>query len=100
MGGIGGIMRSTGTVDVLGKLPYAYARQVGKPKKENGKLQRENGKPVCSTFVLICFTRPAITVGTVILWALDRVRGRVLGWLGPGSFSGRCCCVLNFRIPS
>ena len=36
---------------------------------------------VCSTFVLICFTRPAITVGTVILWALDRVRGRVLGWL-------------------
>ena len=22
---------------------------------------------------------------TVILWALDRVRGRALGWLGPGS---------------
>ena len=39
----------------------------------------------CSTVVLICFTCPAITVVTVILWALDRVRGRVLGWLGPGS---------------
>ena len=37
------------------------------------------------TFVLICFTCPAITVATVILRALDRVRGRALGWLGPGS---------------
>ena len=25
MGGIGGVMRSTGTVGVLGELPYAYA---------------------------------------------------------------------------
>ena len=33
----------------------------------------------CSTVVLICFTCPAITVVTVILWALDRVRGRALG---------------------
>ena len=35
--------------------------------------------------VLICFTCPAITVRTVILRALDRVRGgsgRALGWLG------------------
>ena len=39
----------------------------------------------CSTVVLICITCPAITVATVILWALDRVRGRALGWLGPGS---------------
>ena len=39
----------------------------------------------CSTVVLICFTCPAITVVTVILWALDGVRGRALGWLGPGS---------------
>ena len=31
------------------------------------------------------FTCPATTAGTVILWALDRVRGRALGWLGPGS---------------
>ena len=38
-----------------------------------------------STVVLIGFTCPAITVATVILWALDRVRGRALGWLGPGS---------------
>ena len=38
-----------------------------------------------STVVLICITCPAITVVTVILWALDRVRGRALGWLGPGS---------------
>jgi len=40
------------------------------------------------TVVLICITpvrQLAITVGTVILWALDRVRGRALGWLGPGS---------------
>ena len=35
------------------------------------------GMPV----VLICFTCPAITVATVILWALDRVRSRALGWL-------------------
>ena len=35
--------------------------------------------------VLICFTCPAITVATVILRALDRVRGRALGWLGAGS---------------
>ena len=41
--------------------------------------------PGCSTVVLICITCPAITVVTVILWALDRVRGRALGWLGPGS---------------
>ena len=48
---------------------------------------------VCSTFVpntsvqfvLIGFTCPAITVATVILWALDRVRGRALGWLDPGT---------------
>ena len=33
----------------------------------------------CSTVVLICITCPAITVATVILWALDRVRGRALG---------------------
>ena len=39
----------------------------------------------CSTVVLICFTCPAITVGTVILRALDRARGRVLGLLGSGS---------------
>ena len=41
-----------------------------------------------STLVLrlfLCFTCPAITVVTVILWALDRVRGRALGWPGPGS---------------
>ena len=36
----------------------------------------------CSTVVLICVTCPAITVVTVILWALDRVRGRALGLLG------------------
>ena len=40
---------------------------------------------VLHTVVLKCFTCPAITVATVTLWALDRVRGRVLGWLGPGS---------------
>ena len=39
----------------------------------------------CSTVVLIGFTCPAITVVTVILWALDRVRGRALGWLDPGT---------------
>ena len=39
----------------------------------------------CSTVVLVCITCPATTVGTVISWALDRVRGRALGWLGPGS---------------
>ena len=35
----------------------------------------------CSTYtvVLICFTCPAITVATVILRALDRVRERALG---------------------
>ena len=33
----------------------------------------------CSTVVLICFTCPAITVETVILRALDRVRERALG---------------------
>ena len=44
------------------------------------------GKPhSCSTVVLICFTCPAITVATVILRALDRVRGRLLGLLGSGS---------------
>ena len=32
----------------------------------------------CSTVVLVCFTCPAITVGTVILRALDRARERVL----------------------
>jgi len=32
----------------------------------------------CSTVVLICITCPAITVGTVILWALDRV-GHLVG---------------------
>ena len=35
--------------------------------------------------LFLCFTCPAMTVVTVILWALDRVRGRALGWLGPGS---------------
>ena len=35
--------------------------------------------------LFLCFTCPAITVGTVILRALDGVRGRALGWLGPGS---------------
>ena len=40
------------------------------------------GSRGCSTVVLICITCPAITVGTVILWALDRVRGRALGLLG------------------
>ena len=35
----------------------------------------------CSTVVLICFTCQAITVGTVKLRALDRVRERVLGLL-------------------
>ena len=35
----------------------------------------------CSTVVLIGFTCPAITVVTVILRALDRVRERVLGLL-------------------
>ncbi len=35
--------------------------------------------------LFLCFTCPAITVVTVILRALDRVRGRALGWLGPGS---------------
>ena len=33
----------------------------------------------CSTVVLICFTCPAITVATVILRALERVRERALG---------------------
>ena len=33
----------------------------------------------CSTVVLICFTCPATTVGTVTLRALDRVRERALG---------------------
>ena len=31
----------------------------------------------CSTVVLMCFTCPATTVVTVILWALDRVRNAV-----------------------
>ena len=48
-------------------------------------ILRSRVRLVCSTFVLIGFTCPAITVATVILWALDRVRGRALGWLGPGS---------------
>ena len=35
--------------------------------------------------VLIGFTCPAITVVTVILRALDRIRGKTLGLLGSGS---------------
>ena len=35
----------------------------------------------CSTVILIGFTCPAITVVTVLLRALDRVRERVLGLL-------------------
>ena len=46
-------------------------------------LVRDDGRPCLRLF--LCFTCPAITVATVILWALDRVRGRALGWLGPGS---------------
>ena len=40
---------------------------------------RDIGGYGCSTVVLVCITCPAITVVTVILWALDRVRGRALG---------------------
>jgi hypothetical protein len=39
----------------------------------------------CERAYAIGFTCPTITVATVILWALDRVCSRVLGWLGPGS---------------
>ena len=58
----------------------------------------------CSTVVLMCFTCPAITVGTVILRALDRVRERPWGerpWgeRALGCFVGHWCvlhwlCVL------
>ena len=41
-----------------------------------------------STVVLIGFTCPAITAATIILRALDRVRGRALGWLGPWRVRG------------
>ena len=43
----------------------------------------------CSTVVFICFTCPAMPVGTVFLRALERVRGRALGWLGPGSLKSQ-----------
>ena len=67
-------------IEVPAKRSQTQNTTVGTAKK-GGKLL----PCVCSTFVLICFTCPAITVATVILWALDRVRGRALGWLGPGS---------------
>ena len=63
----------------------------GKGKISADSLRGDVASPLvlgiygCSTVVLICFTCPAITVVTVILWALDGVRGRALGWLGPGS---------------
>ena len=41
--------------------------------------KRERERDGCSTVVLICFTCPAITVATVMLRALDRVRERALG---------------------
>ena len=52
--------------------------------KDYCRTMRENDYRLygCSTVVLICFTCPAITVVTVILQALDRVRGRTLGLLG------------------
>ena len=42
-------------------------------------------RPFVLRLFLYCFTCPAITVAAVVLRALDRVRGRALGWLGPGS---------------
>ena len=50
-------------------------------RTRNGHRSHDMGarKYGCSTVVLICFTCPAITVVTVILKALDRVRERALG---------------------
>ena len=47
----------------------------------------------CSTVVLIGFTCPAITVVTVILRALVRVRERALGAFCPASRFVSACCV-------
>ena len=52
----------------------------------------------CSTVVLLCFTCPAITVATVILWALDRVRHADENKLVPGPESGPTTIYLP-RIP-
>ena len=52
----------------------------------------------CSKVVLICFTCPAITVGTVILRALDRVRERALGLLWRGLI--HCSADRRYRLLS
>ena len=60
---------------------------LGPHRYPRGEVNCQPGDPMGSplTEFEICITCPAITVGTVILRALDRVRGRALGWLGPGS---------------
>ena len=48
--------------------------------------------------VLLCFTCPAITVGTVILRALDRVRGRYAVELLPAKMRVSMCICLRFCL--
>jgi len=48
-------------------------------------MHREKTPRTTYLRLFLCFTCPAITVATVILRALDRIRGRALDWLGPGS---------------
>ena len=74
-------------------LVQSSTRFIGFNPRGFNKISHENisgkraasGGAGCYTVVLICITCPAITVVTVILRALDKVRGRALGWLGPGS---------------
>ena len=69
----------------VGKVPgvritdvRGRGRREDEPKECDGVIHSSYG---CSTVVLICFTCPTITVGTVMLRALDidRVRERALG---------------------
>ena len=76
-------LSKTQRLSILGSVPLQTIWRLKRtPRAKQAVKPRGYG---CSTVALICFTCPAITVATVILRALDRVRGRVLGLLGSGS---------------
>ena len=58
------------------KLENRMREKEKERKRETRNRQEIDG---CSTVVLMCFTCPAMTVGTVVLRALVRVRERALG---------------------
>ena len=67
----------------------------GEPPAPQAPEERTNTEPFGSVVLrlFLCFTCPAITVGTVILRALDRVRERALG-----CFTRWCGCFFGVRL--